>query len=119
MQGRAYPGSTVAGAIVATLFFPVLALIAALLLRGRERDEAKRRDLLAWAWLSVAWLVAQFLVFVALAACAVTFTSGTDQTDRSGPCVGGPRLDVSAEVGEDGKAAIPCEISGTMTLTNP
>ena len=111
-----------AAAVLATLFFPVVSLIAALFLLGRERDEAKRRDLRLWAWASAGWILAQALVFVALA-CAV-FSVGSSEiergeVERSGPCVGGPELGEAVETDENGRAVVPCAISGTATVTVP
>jgi len=47
-----YAGSAVAGAVLATLFFPLIALIAALLLMGNETNSRKRSQLRTWAWWS-------------------------------------------------------------------
>jgi hypothetical protein len=52
-----YNGPAVAGAVLATLFFPFIALIAALLLQGNESDPRKRAQLRTWAWWSGGWLV--------------------------------------------------------------
>jgi hypothetical protein len=114
---RAYPGSTVAAAVLATLFFPVLSLIAALLLMGRERDSLKRADLRRWAWLSGGWIACQVIVFAIVA--AVVFSSASTSVDRSGPCVGGPEPGASAEIRPDGTAVLPCAISGTATIQSP
>jgi hypothetical protein len=47
-----YSGAAVAGAVLATLFFPFIALIAALLLQGSQPDPRKRSQLRIWAWAS-------------------------------------------------------------------
>jgi hypothetical protein len=47
-----YTGPAVAGAVLATLFFPLIALIAALLLMGNETNARKRSQLRTWAWWS-------------------------------------------------------------------
>ena len=52
--GTGYEGAAVAGAVLATLFFPFIALIAALLLQGNEQDPRKKSQLRTWAWASVA-----------------------------------------------------------------
>jgi hypothetical protein len=67
-----YDGAAVAGAVLATLFFPFVALIAALLLQGGEQDLRKKRQLRTWAWVSGGWLVLDFLfVLLAVGAFAV------------------------------------------------
>jgi hypothetical protein len=62
-----YSGAAVAGAALATVFFPLIALIAALLLQGGETDLRKRSQLRAWAWISGGWLVLEAVVLVLLA----------------------------------------------------
>lgn len=52
-----YDGAAVAGALLATLFFPLIALIAALLLQGGRPDPRKKSQLRTWAWVSGGWLV--------------------------------------------------------------
>ncbi len=56
-SGSGYTGAPVAGAVLATLFFPFIALIAALLLQGSEADPQKKAQLRTWAWISGGWLV--------------------------------------------------------------
>jgi fumarate reductase subunit D len=68
-----YPGAAVAGAVLATLFFPLIALIAALLLQGGQVDPRKRSQLRTWAWASGGLMVLDVL-FVVL---AVSAWSGT------------------------------------------
>lgn len=55
--GTGYDGAAVAGALLATLFFPLIALIAALLLQGSRPDPRKKSQLRTWAWVSGGWLV--------------------------------------------------------------
>jgi hypothetical protein len=62
-----YTGAPVAGAVLATVFFPFIALIAALLLQGGQTDPAKRAQLRTWAWASAGWLVFGVVVTVLLA----------------------------------------------------
>ena len=69
--GPGYTGGAVAGAVLATLLFPFVALIAALLLQGSQTDPHKRSQLRTWAWASVGWLVLGVVVAVLLA--TVTF----------------------------------------------
>lgn len=47
-----YPGAAVAGAAIATVCFPFIALIVALLLQGGQADARKRAQLRTWAWAS-------------------------------------------------------------------
>ena len=66
-SGSGYSGAPVAGAILATLFFPFIALIAALLLQGGESDPQKKAQLRTWAWISGGWLVFGVVVTALLA----------------------------------------------------
>jgi len=52
-----YNGAAVAGAVIGTLCFPFISLIAALLLQGNESDPRKKAQLRTWAWASGAWLL--------------------------------------------------------------
>ena len=65
--GSGYSGAAVAGAALATVLFPFIALIAALLLQGGETDPQKRSQLRTWAWISCGWLVLEAVVLVLLA----------------------------------------------------
>jgi hypothetical protein len=64
-----YTGAAVAGTVLATLFFPLIALIAALLLMGNENNPRRRSQLRTWAWAS-GGLVALGVVLVVLALVA-------------------------------------------------
>jgi hypothetical protein len=112
---RPFPGSTVAGGVLATLFFPVLSLIAALVLMGRETDESRRASLRAWAWFSGVWIGAQLLFGLILLA---SFNSAT-AVDRSGPCQGGPEIGAAGETRLDGTTVFPCSLGGTVTVQLP
>ncbi len=69
--GTGYDGAAVAGAVLATLFFPFIALIAALLLQGGQPDPRKKSQLRTWAWASGGLLVLDFvLVLLAVGAFA-------------------------------------------------
>jgi hypothetical protein len=70
-----YNGAAVAGAVLATLFFPFIALIAALLLQGGEPDPRKKSQLKTWAWVSGGWLVLD--VVLVLLAVGVFAGSGS------------------------------------------
>ena len=65
--GTGYAGAAVAGAVLATLFFPFVALIAALLLQGGQTDPQKSSQLRTWAWASGGWLVFGAVVTMLLA----------------------------------------------------
>jgi hypothetical protein len=124
-EGLGYPGSTVAAAVLATIFFPVISLIVAVVLLGNQRDPAKRRGLRTWAWGSVGWCVVQILIGIVL------FSAGSGGTgvgpinggevDRAGPCVGGPEIGATGKdiSGNGTKFVIPCSISGTTIVKFP
>jgi hypothetical protein len=65
-----YNGAAIAGAVLATLFFPLIALIAALLLMGSEQSPQRRSQLRTWAWISGGYMalgvVLALLVFVSV-----------------------------------------------------
>jgi len=65
-----YNGAAVAAAVLGTLFFPLIALIAALILQGNESDPRKKAQLRTWAWASGGWLL--FAAVVALVLQSVT-----------------------------------------------
>ncbi len=67
---QGYPGTAVAGAALATVFFPVFSLIAALLMTGGQPNPYKRAQLRTWAWISGGWLLLQVVLVVALIAAA-------------------------------------------------
>lgn len=60
--GQGYDGAAIAGAVLATLFFPLIALIAALLLQGGQPDPRKKAQLRTWAWASGAWTALGFVL---------------------------------------------------------
>jgi hypothetical protein len=62
-----YTGAAVAGAVLATVFFPFISLIVALLLQGAESDPHKKAQLRTWAWVSGLWLVLGAALMVTLA----------------------------------------------------
>ena len=57
-----YEAAAVAGAVLMTLFFPIVALIAALLLQGGQPDPRKKSQLRTWAWVSGGWLMLDLLL---------------------------------------------------------
>lgn len=66
-----YNGAAVAGAVLATVFFPFIALIAALLLQGSQSDPRKKAQLRTWAWVSGGWLAFGVVVTVVLALATI------------------------------------------------
>ena len=70
-QGSGYDGAAVLGGVLATVFFPLIALIAALLLHGGQPDPVKQKPLRTWAWISGGWIAVQVIfaifMFVAIA----------------------------------------------------
>ena len=75
-SGAGYAGPAVAGAVLATLFFPFIALIAALLLQGGQADPRKRSQLRTWAWVSGGWLAFGTLLAVLLVSVGSSSGSG-------------------------------------------
>lgn len=73
--GTGYEGVAVAGAVLATVFFPFISLIAALLLQGGQSDPRKRAQLRTWAWASGGWLAFGVVIVVVLS--LVTLSPGT------------------------------------------
>ncbi len=67
-----YPAPAVLGAAIATFFFPVISLIAALILMSGQRNERKRGQLRTWAWASAGWILLQVLIAVVLVATFAT-----------------------------------------------
>jgi hypothetical protein len=117
--GTGYSGAAVAGAVLATLWFPLIALIAALLLQGSQTDPRKRSQLRTWAWASGAWMVVGvLLVLLAVGAFA---GHGSGSVERSGPCQGGPQIGVSGTSvpGHPHKFVFPCVFGGTETTRLP
>lgn len=115
--GPGYNGAAVAGAVLATVFFPFISLIAALLLQGGERDPRKKSQLRTWAWASAGWMVLDLiLVFLALGA----FASGSSGVSRAGPCRGGPDMGVSGkQIPRTNKFVFPCVFGDTETTRFP
>ena len=117
-EEEGYPSSSVAGAVVATFFFPIFALIAALMLLGGQKESRKRAMLRNWAWASAAWTLVPATVLVVLA--SVTFGSSSHGgVDKSGPCVGVPTGEGRNVPGSTTKFVMPCEFGGTETVTIP
>jgi hypothetical protein len=62
-----YTGAEIAGAVVLTLIFPLIGLIAAFILLNGESNLAKRSSLRSWAWVSGGLMVLDVVVLVLLA----------------------------------------------------
>jgi hypothetical protein len=62
-----YTGAEIAGAVLATLFFPLIGLVAALVLLNGQSNPAKRKSLRSWAWVSAGLMVLDVLFVVAAA----------------------------------------------------
>ena len=111
-----YPGSAVLGATLATLFFPLISLIVALVLMGQQRSERKRAQLKTWAWASAGWIAFQFVI--GLVVFAAVSSSGPS-VDRSGPCVGGPDIQAGGTSNDGVNFVFPCVDGGTVTQRFP
>ena len=59
-----YPSAAVLAAVLATLFFPLISLIVALILMGQQRSESKRAQLKTWALVSAGWIAFEFAIAV-------------------------------------------------------
>ena len=57
-----YSTPAVLAAAIATFFFPVISLIAALLLMSAQESPRKRGQLRTWAWVSVGWILLQIVI---------------------------------------------------------
>ena len=66
----------------------------------------------------VSWIAPQVVVVLLLFA-AFAASSGVTRVDSAGPCVGGPMLGEAVEADENGRAVVPCAISGTTTVRCP
>jgi hypothetical protein len=75
-EGAGYDGAVVLGGVLATVFFPLIALIAALILQGSQPDPVKRGQLRTWAWVSAAWIAVQVIVGVIIIIAFVSFANG-------------------------------------------
>ena len=86
-----YPSSAVLGATLATLFFPLISLIVALVLMGQQRSERKRAQLKTWAWASAGWIALQFVVGLRRVRCGLVLRA-----------VGGPQWALRGRSGHPG-----------------
>jgi hypothetical protein len=117
-DGVPYESSSVAGAILLTVFLPFIALIVALLLRGAEHDPARKRQLTTWAGVSGAYLAVGLLIGIAIFASVASGFHAKAAT-TSGPCVGGPVIGAAGEPIGGGRYRFPCAISGSSVVRLP
>lgn len=111
-----YPSSAVLGATLATLFFPLISLIVALVLIGQQSSQRKRAQLKTWAWASAGWIA--FQLVIGLIVLAAVSSSGPS-LDRTGPCVGGPEPGAEGTSTDGVNFAFPCVDGGTVTQRFP
>lgn len=118
--GPGYEGAAVAGAVLATLFFPFISFIAALLLQGGQSDPRKKAQLSTWAWVSGSWLALGFVIALIAFGALAAHGSGSNSVSRSGPCQGGPEMNSTGRniPGTD-KYVFPCAFGGTETTRFP
>ena len=110
-----FPGPTVAGGVLGSIFFPVISLIAALILMGREANPIRRETLRRWAVLSGGLIAAQALLVIIALATALSAFNGTD-FDRNKECSGGPVMGAAGVEDENGDVVFPCNNGGAVTL---
>ncbi len=75
-SGSGYDGAAVLGGVLATVFFPLISLIAALLLQGSQPDPVKRGQLRTWAKVSAGWIAVQVIFFVFIFIAIASMASG-------------------------------------------
>ena len=63
-EGAGYDPPVVLGGALTTFFFPLVALIVALVLQGSQPNPVKRGQLRTWAWVSGGWLLLHVIVVV-------------------------------------------------------
>jgi hypothetical protein len=116
-ESLGYTPAFFVGAGLATLFFAPIALIAALIMLGGEKDPARRATLRSWAWFSAVFTVVPVVLLTVLA--SHSFGSSHSGFDRSGPCVGAPTGEGRNVPGSTTHFVMPCEFGGTQTVTIP
>jgi len=72
-----YDSAAVAGAVLATLFFPFISLIVALVLQGAVSEPRKKSQLRTWAWVSGSWLLLGIVIALIALLALVASGSGT------------------------------------------
>ena len=92
---KPFPGPTVAGGVLGSVFFPVISLIAALSSWAARPNPVRREALRRWAILSGGLIAAQVLLVVIAFASVASVFNNTD-FDRNKECNGGPVMGASA-----------------------
>jgi hypothetical protein len=100
--------------VLLTVFAPFIALIAALLLRGSERDPVRKRQL-GRAAVSGAYLAVAMVIAIAIFASFASTVSSL-RPDANGACVGGPEIGAPAQPIGDGKYRVPCAGGGSTVV---
>lgn len=112
-QGTDYDAGTKAAGVLLAIFLPLIALIAALILRGSEANPLRRASLRAWAVASGAWLGVGLLAgIIAIAAIA----SSAPQVSNKGPCVGGPVMGSVGQPVGNGNYRFDCDGGGSTVV---
>ncbi len=110
-----FPGPTVAGGVLGSIFFPVISLIAALILMGREANPIRRETLRRWALLSGGLIAAQVAARHHRTRHRLSVFNGPE-FDRNKECNGGPVMGASGVEDENGDVVFPCNNGGAVTL---
>jgi len=112
-QAADYDAGTKAAGVLLTIFLPMIALIAALVLRGSEADPLRRASLRTWAVASGAWLGAGLLAGIIAIA---TIASSVPQISNKGPCVGGPAMGSTGQPVGNGNYRFDCVGGGSTVV---
>src|SRR5262249_39350301 len=111
---RPYSGGLTFGAVLLSLLMPVIALIAALVLRSQERGPRRRQFLKNWAIGSAVWMCTGWLIPIVAFSAASSGLSG---------CQGGiDQLVPPSYQSSDGvhwQATYSCMNGGTVTKSVP
>lgn len=113
--GGGYPGTSVAAALLSSLFFPLVALIASLFLLGSERDPRRRGDLVTWASVSGILIVIQVVVAVFI---FVGTSSGSSQAPVQAPAQLSAKQACPDGLPDDGAAGMGLKPGDYLTLCN-
>jgi hypothetical protein len=105
-------GAKVAGVLL-TIFLPLIALIAALVVRAAEADPLRRASLRAWALVSGAWLATGGIVGII---AAVAIASSGPEISNDGPCIGGPVMGSAGQPIGNGNYRFDCEDGGSTVV---
>jgi hypothetical protein len=105
-------GAKVAGVLL-TVFAPMIALMAALLLRNSQADPARRATLRSWAIASGVWLGAGLVIAIIAVASIATYRP---HVGNKGPCIGGPALGSSGTAIGNGNYRFDCVDGGSTVV---